>query len=485
MVYIPIAEYRPDVASVNSAYTDVMVNVLPSEKSYMPVPSLITFSQGLEEQVLGAFAFRSENAFKIVAGTATKLYVYDGTTHKWSDASRDGEPYSADVNNRWSFTVFSNRLLAVNRNDKPQSLMLPAAPKFADLEGNPPQAGLVRVWGDFVCLMRLKAHPSRVHWSGLNKPTQWTPGEDSCDYQDFPDGEYVQGSTEATNPIIFMRTAIYSGSFFPGSKLIFTFQKIQDKRGAKSAESIACRGEYGFFIDDGGFYQIGANGGILPIGFERVDRTLFREFDNIDIGDLQGVVDPFHNRVYWALRRSNNEQTTFVYDWGLQKWSTFNTPRLLLFPAFTLGYTLEKLDEVSADIEKLYASLDNRIWQTGAPALAAVDDRGRFGLFLGEPMEATVISQEVGESNGQLSFCSKIFAEVDTIDGLLSVGERLIRADWCDVLWGKERYASQHTGAYHCRSRSRYHRFKLRIPAGTNWHHLSGFNVELTPAGFR
>lgn len=485
MVYIPVAEYRPDVSSVNKEFTDTIINVLPSEQSYIPVPGLMKLSTQLGERVFGAYSFRSGNIVKIIVGGSNKLYLYDSPTRSWKDISKPGTTYNADENNLWSFTVFGKYLIAVNKNDKPQYLTLPDGSTFDDLPGEPPKAGLVKIWGDFLCLMQLKEHPNRVHWSGINDATHWKVGEKSCDYQDFPDGEYVQGSTESTNPLIFMRSAIYAGAFFPGSKLIFNFNKIQDRRGAKSSESIACRGEYAFFIDDGGFYQINAGGQIAPIGFEKVDRTVFMDYDNIAIGDLSGVVDPFHNRVYWSLKSGNNEQTTFVYDWGLQRWSTFQSERLYLFPAFTTGYTLEQLDEISENLEMLPASLDNRMWQSGAPALGAFDSDGRFGLFVGKPMEATVVSQEFGETNGNMVFFRKTFADVDTLEGYLSIGQRYIRADWVALKWSKERVCSDDTGAYHCRSRSRYHRFKLRIPEGTEWKHISGFNVDFRPAGER
>ncbi|WP_409360719.1 hypothetical protein ACRPOS_004965 [Bartonella heixiaziensis] len=483
MVYFPIADYRPDVATVNSQFTDTLVNVLPADGSYIPMPSATVISAPLEESPLGSIAFRTGNGVKIIVGGAKKLYSYDSQTRGWQDISQNGVTYQANDENKWSFALFGQRIIAVNKNDKPQVFNTHSSERFEDLGGNPPKAGLVKVWGPFVCLMQLTDHPNRIHWSGLEDATHWTVKQKDCDFQDFPDGEYVQGATESTNPLIFMRSAIYAGTFVAGSKIVFTFQKIQDKRGARSAASIACRGSDAFFAGDGGFYQMSLEGQLLPIGFEKVDRTVFSTFDKLALDEMQGMIDPVYNRVYWSLKSGNNKQTTFVYDWGLQKWSTVQGELFTFFPVFTAGYTLEQLDEISTNLESLPASLDSSIWQSGAPMLGAFDKENRLVVFTGAPMEATLVSQEMGAPDGSFSFFTKMFAEVDTLKGLLSIGERRVRSNDTPIIWHKERICSFVTGAYHGRSRNRYHRFKLRIPEGVTWKHITGFNVDLRSLG--
>uniref|UniRef100_UPI0035CED4CC hypothetical protein n=1 Tax=Bartonella sp. CL32QHWL-2 TaxID=3243525 RepID=UPI0035CED4CC len=468
---------------VNGSFTDSLVNVLPADGGYIPMPSAMVVSNPLEEKPLGSIAFRSGNGVKIIVGGKQKLYSYDSQTKGWKDISQSGVTYQANEENKWSFALFKNMVIAVNKNDKPQVFKVLSSERFEDLEGNPPKAGLVKVWGPFVCLMQLTDNPNRIHWSGEGDETLWETQYNVSGYMDFQDGEYVQGATETTNPLIFLRSAIYAGSLTLGSKSPFAFQKIQDKRGARSAASIACRGSDAFFASDGGFYQISADGQLLPIGFEKVDRTVFKIFDKFALDEMQGVIDPIDNRIYWSLKRGNNEQTTFVYDWGLQKWSTLQGKPFTFFPVFTTGYTLEQLDEISINLESLPASLDSPRWQSGAPMLGAFDDNNRLVMFTGAPMEATVVSQEMGAPDGSFNFITKMFAEVDTTEGLLSIGERRLRNHQTPITWHQERACSYVTGAYHGRSRNRYHRFKLRIPEGVHWNQITGFNVDLRPLG--
>ncbi|WP_039758716.1 hypothetical protein, partial [Bartonella queenslandensis] len=322
MVYFPVADYRPDVSVVNGSFTDTLVNVLPADGCYIPMPSATVVSDPLEEKPLGCIAFRSGNGVKIIVGGKQKLYSYDSQTKGWKDISKSGVTYHASEDNQWSFALFKDMVIAVNKNDKPQVLKVFSSERFEDLGGNPPKASFVKVWGHFVCLMQLTDNPNRIHWSADGDETVWETKYNVSGYMDFQDGEYVQGATETTNPLIFMRSAIYACSFTVGSKSPFTFQKIQDKRGARSAASIACRGSDAFFASDDGFYQMSADGQLFPIGFEKVDRTVFKTFDKFALDEMQGVIDPVYNRIYWSLKRGNNEQTTLVYDWGLQKWST-------------------------------------------------------------------------------------------------------------------------------------------------------------------
>ncbi|WP_019224127.1 hypothetical protein [Bartonella rattaustraliani] len=485
MSFFPIADYRPDVSVVNSGCTDTLVNVLPADGCYIPMPGGTVVSAPLEEKPLGAIAFRTRSGVKIIVGGEQKLYAYDSHTRGWKDISKSGVSYSANEENKWSFALFDETIIAVNKNDKPQAFQMGNSERFDDLGGDPPRAGLVKVWGRFVCLMQLTDHPNRVHWSGFKDATHWKVQEKQCDFQDFHDGEVVQGSTESTNPLIFMRSAIYAGLFTPGSGFVFSFQKIQDKRGARSPQSIVCRGSDAFFVDDGGFYQMNFEGQPLPIGFEKVDRTVFSSFDRLALDAMQGVIDPVYNRVYWSLKSANNTQTTFVYDWGLQKWSMIYGERLTFFPTFTTGYSLEQLDEVSERLEDLPASLDNPIWQNGMPVLGGFDAKNRLVVFTGAPMEAVVVSQEMGAPDGSLSFFTKVFAEVDTLDGLLRIGERNVRSNSTPLKWHKERVCSFVTGAYHGRSHNRYHRFQLRIPEGTPWKQITGFHVNLRSLGRR
>ncbi|MEL6093363.1 hypothetical protein [Bartonella schoenbuchensis] len=485
MTFIPIAEFRPDTAFINSGYSNEIVNVLPAPQAYIPFPTVAPISDPFPDEILSVYTVRSSGGVRIIVGSPTKLYAFDNGTRGWKDISKPDTLYHANETTPWSFASFGDYVIAVNSNDAPQVLSLKKDERFDDLGGEPPRAGIVRVWGDFVCLMKLTDYPNRVHWSGLNDAQCWTVGEKSCDYQDFPDGEYVQGSTQATNPFIFMRSSIYHATFVPGSKIIFSFTKIKDKIGAKSSTAIASRGEHTFFVADDGFYQINNEGEMLPIGFGKVDKTVFTLYHNFAIDEMHACIDPVYSRVYFSINDDIAGMHIYVYDWILQTWSVIKGHDLFLFPLFAVGYTLEGLDEVSKRLIDLPASLDSKIWQNGAPVLGAFNQDNRFGLFAGPPMEAVIASQTIGNTTRQINLMSEAFVQADTTEGLLSVGAAFILDDKNRFHWADERYAGYNHGMYNIRSRARYHALRLRIPEGTVWTHITGFEVTLKPAGIR
>ncbi|MBX4335272.1 hypothetical protein [Bartonella raoultii] len=487
MAFFPISDYRPDVADINSVFTNEIANVLPADGSYIPMPSFQPISLPCPDQVLGALAVKTKNGVSIIAGTPEKIYLLDNMTMKWQDISQEGKSYLANVDTPWSFAFFGDYVIAVNANDKPQVIDINHDKRFRDLGGNPPQAGIVRVWGDFVCLMKLAEYPRRVHWSGLNDAEFWTVGKKSCDYQDFPDGGFIQGATETTNPIIFMRSAIYAGSFIPGSKIIFSFQKIHDKRGVKNAASIVCRGDLAFFADEGGFYQMTNEGQIIPIGFEKVDRTMTEKSIRNNLSTLSAAIDGIYNRVYWVLNtnKDTKERILLIYDWGLQKWTKATVDIKMILPIFLAGTSLEELDFIENNLDDLAVSLDSKAWKNESPILGAFDHLGRVGAFSGPSMACVVTSQEMGQTNGMITRVKNIMPQVNSTEFYLSVGMRFRQSLEEKTVWLPEKKPSHNTGQIHCRARARFYRFKLRIPAGINWSHITGFDVELKPAGVR
>jgi hypothetical protein len=481
---VPVAGYRPDVANLNGSYTDDVLNVLCSADSYIPFPDFVALSNALASAPLGFFQARSlSGQVTIFAGTATKLWTLDNTTQTWTDVSKAATTYSANDDARWCFEQFGDYVVAVNVNNDPQEFHLEVSTNFIDLAGSPPRAAIVRTWGDFLALEQLATNADRVQWSALNDIHGWTPGVNNSDYQTFPEGGAVQGSSRATNPIILLERAIYLGTFVPGSAIIFSFVKIHDKRGAKSALSIASRGDVTFFADEGSFFQIGADGSIADIGFEQVSRTIFGQLSSSDIAIVMGAIDPFYSRFYCTVALgATGYSNILVYDWLLQKWSIAAQDNVGIFPCAASGYTLEGLDTVG-DLDSLPYSLDSKIWQGGAPVLAAFDTNYRLGFFNGSAKEARITTQEVGDTAGMVTRISEILPAIDTNAALVSIGARFRRGD--DFVWSADVAQSSNTGIVRKKSRARYHRFKVTIPAAEVWTHAQGVDVKSAPSGSR
>lgn len=199
-------------------------------------------------------------------------------------------------------------------------------------------------------------------------------------------------------------------------------------------------------------------------------------------------MDPFFTRVYWAVKYDSTSDAfdrLIIYDWNLSKWTQIDGTIDILFPlsSGTVGYTLEGLDAVSASLDALPFSLDSKVWQGGAPVMAAFDSDFKLGFFSGMNSEATLTTQEMGDTSGMVSRVSEIMPVVDTDACLVSIGARMRRGD--DLVWSGETAQSTNTGIVRKKSRARYHQFKTRIPEDTLWTHAQGLDVKSEPAGMR
>lgn len=485
MVFIPIAPYCPDDAVLNPECSENISNVLLGPDAYLPMPSLEPISQAMQGEIRGSFAMRdAEGKVFIFLATANKLYIMDNIQNDWRDISREGAAYAASKIAPWDFALFGNYIIAVNANDKPQIYEIGQSIKFRDMAGSPPRAGLVKIWGDFVCLMQLPDHPSRVHWSGLNDAEFWKPGERNCDYQDFPQGGRVQNSSEDSCPLIFLESAIYYGQFIPGSDIIFSFRKIQEKQGLKFYRAMAGRGQMLFYVDEGGFFQISNDGISRPIGYGKTNSKISGHF-GAEAANIAAAIDPYHSRVYWAIDYNNSGvfSEILVYDWLLCAWSRIELELKALLPIYSVGYSLEGLDKVCANIDSLPYSLDDPKWRGGRPILGALDAQGRLCSFSGPAMAAVVESQEFSLRSGLVQNLDYVRPVIDGDDFTLSVGTRA--KPTAAVSWRRAQKPSKLTGRVHVLVRARYVRMKLHMPAGATWSHIRGFESQLEPLGLR
>lgn len=476
---VPFAEWRPDVAMLNSKYAADVENVLCAAGSYIPFRSMGSGAgAALADVPIAAFTARPINSsiHHMFAGSATKLYQNDGGG-VWVDVTKTATTYAASKSTaRWSFAQFGNYVIAVNPNDNPQVFQLGVSTRFTDLAGSPPKAKAVRVWGDFLVLLGLTSHPNRVHWSGLNDIEQWTPGTANSDYQDFPDGGVVQGSNDATNPTIILERAIWSGTFVPGSTEIFTFRKIHENRGAKAPYSIASRGNLTFFLDESGSFAVASDGSLRQIGLEKVDRSIFSVPDGgitkEQLVGAAGLVDTTFSRVYWAVDRGVNSRYTdlYIYDWDLDRWTRAKIDLAVVYATVPMGVSATPPDLrlgglfYSAGGGGYYSSVFNSV----------------------NPLAATLQTAEFGDPGGAVTRITEFHPIVDADDlgdVTVSIGARMRRSD--AVQWGTGFSPSTNTGIARKRTRSRYHSVKVVIAAGTKWTHAQGVDINPVPAGDR
>jgi hypothetical protein len=465
--------------------TASLLNVLPRGDGYGPFPDFAAYSDPAAAACQGFFrALKSDGTSQLFMGTVNKLRLMNPTTLAWDDVSKALGTYTdLSSGHNWQFAQFGDLVIAVQANTVPQVYDLSSSTEFADLGGSPPQAAYISIVGRFVVLSGLLSEPYRIHWSGLNAVTTWTSGTSSSDFQDLPDGGIVRGVAGGEYGTIFQDGAIRRMLFAPGSPLIFQIERVSEDMGLLAPYSVVRAGSRTFFLSSNGFQVIGPGGAPVPIGRERVDRTVLNELDRGEMQLMLGASDPRSSRVFWAYKTGGSADLfdkILAYDYTLDRWSAIEMQGEYLGSLAQPGTSLESLDAISGSIDDLpFSSLDDI--STGvSPEIAMFDSTHKLGFFRGANLEATLETAEQGQ-DGRRFFVRgfRPITDATTVYGRLSKRETMA----ADATYSDETLFSSRTGLCPQRVSTRYSRGKIRIPAGETWTFAQGVEPVVTPLG--
>jgi hypothetical protein len=484
---IPIGEYRPDLPALDNPGATLALNLLPGPTSYAPLPSLSPLSSALAARCQGAFAARdSAGNVSNFAGTATGLYRLVGTG--WSNVTRTvGGPYNTPIDGAWRFAQFGKLVIGVNGVDAPQKWTLGATTAFAALGGTPPVGACIATVRDFVVIGRIGDTPGRVQWSAINNAESWTPSAATqADFQDLPDGGWVQGIVGGEAGIVLQERAIKRMTYV-GTPLVFQIDEIARGRGAAAPGSIATFERTTFFLDNDGFYALTGADQLTPIGAQRVDKTFWKQVDQRYLHRVSAAIDPIGKLYVLAYPAAGNvggrPNRLMIYNWTADRWSEAEIETELVHTALSeSSYTLDGLNAVSATLDGLPFSLDSRAWTGGLILLSAFDGLNRVSLFTGPNLEARAETGEGQLAEGSQALITAVRPLVDGGSVTVQVGTR-DRPD-ASVSWSAPSPRNVY-GLCPLRAHGRYHRARVTVAAGGSWTHLQGLEVEMAPAGRR
>lgn len=484
MTAVAIGAFVPDASAVDTGTVVAAANVFPAANGYAPVKGLSAVTSALPGACKGAIRIKNKTGeTQFYAGTQTGLYKYDPVTLGWTNVSRAGSTYFVPDDDYWSFALYGNLLHATHVNDGVQVINVDVGTQFSTLGGSPPRARFLSVVGDFLVLGGLVDYPKRIQWSGLNDSTFWTPGLNFSDVQDFPDGGDVTGMAGGEFGIVFQESAIRQMTFAPGTAEIFQFSRLEDSKGAVSPWSIVRVGARTFFLDRDGFHVF--TGVSNPIGAGKINNWFVANADQAYIKRIVASADVRSSRVFWAFKSSAASSPdvldrVLIYDWNLDRWSYLTVSIRYLVPVATPGVSI---DSITSSIDALTTSLDSAIYLGGVPSVGAfTDTTNTLSFFEGSNLEAMLETVDAQIGRPGRAYVRGIRVDTDSTDARVTLGAR--EGLGASVTWGVEG-SPEITGVVPFHSSSRYHRARVRIPAGTAWTYLSGLDVDARPEGFR
>jgi hypothetical protein len=276
-------------------------------------------------------------------------------------------------------------------------------------------------------------------------------------------------------------------SYVPGSPIIFQIDRITQDKGLYAPYSIIRAGEKIFFYAGQGFHKIEPGGVPEQIGREKVDRTFLTDLDRGNLQLFIGAADPRSTRVFWSYRSANPGispglyDKVLGYDFLLDRFFPVSMAGEYFLGMSQTGVTLESLDALApgGSIDAMTLSLD--AYATAVqPELSQFNSAHVLGFFRGSNLEATIESAEQGTDENRITVRGfRPVTDAATLYGSVSYRDNPSAA----ATSGVEVLVNARTGRCDMMRDTRYSRFKVRVPAGTNWTFLAGVVPDITTNG--
>jgi len=470
---VTFGEWLPDQPGVIGALTTAK-NCFPKAVGYGPFPQEVDYSDAAPQDLTAAAAAKDTNSItSIYAAGTTRLFKLDTSDFSWDDIS--AVTYSGTSG--WKFTQFGNSLIAANESNTMQYIDVMSGTTFADLAADAPKAKFVTVVRDFVVSGYQSSYKNRIQWSGINNEKTWTTSATTqADFQDVPDGGFVQGVTGGEFGLVLLERSIVRMSYV-GTPLIFQFDNIARNRGCFEPNSVIQWQGITYFLGDDGFYACDGQN-LKNIGAEKVNRYFFNSLKESDLGNMSAAIDPINNLVVWGYPTVDLDYRVLVYHVPTGKWSFSDSTATRVAPVSTPSITLEGLDAFSASLDALGISLDSRNWLGGKLLLLGIDGN-KLITFTGASKTATIETADISADANQ-SMVTMLKPIVDGGTGSASIASRLQLNQTVSFPSVTAANSENRIGA---RSYGRYHRVKLE-PSG-NWTTAIGMDVEIQQAGTR
>lgn len=470
---VTFGEWLPDQPGVIGALTTAR-NCYPKAVGYGPFPQEVDYSDDAPQALTAAAAAKDTNSItSIYAAGTTRLFKLDTSDFSWDDIS--ATTYSGTSG--WKFTQFGNSLIAANESNTMQFIDVMSGTTFANIAVDAPKAKFVTVVRDFVVSGYQTANKNRVQWSGINNEKTWTTSATTqADFQDIPDGGFVQGVTGGEFGLVLLERSIVRMSYV-GTPLIFQFDNIARNRGCFEPNSVIQWQGITYFLGDDGFYACDGQN-LKNIGAEKVNRYFFNSLKESDLGNMSAAIDPINNLVVWGYPSVDTDYRALIYHIATGKWSYADSSATRVAPVSTPSITLEGLDAFSASIDALGISLDSRNWLGGKLLLLGIKG-SKLITFTGAAKTATIETSDI-ESPANQSMVTMIKPIVDNGTGGASVASRLQLNQTVSFPSVTAANSENRIGT---RSYGRYHRVKLE-PSG-NWTTAIGMDVDIQSAGTR
>lgn len=507
-ITLTVSEYCPDQPEFDSGISISVQNVVPlTEHSYGPLSDYVAYTaDALPLKPQGAYGGADPDGnVSVFVGTATDQYRMQVGSTNWVNVSKSAGAYTCPADEMWGYALFNARLLTCNIHDPIQSFILGTDTVFSDLSADAPKARYITTAKNFAIAANTDdpiggTAPWRVWWSALGDASSWpTPGSSAAaavqsDYNDTV-GEGgaitgIVGNLGTADAAIFFERAVWR-MIYVGPPAVFNFVPAEGVRGTSAPGSISQLGSVVFYLGEDGFYMFDGTQSV-PIGANKVDRTFLADLAPGSSHIITSAIDPIRKLYVVSYPSINSANLVpdklLIYNWQTQRWAIASMTLDMIFRAFTFGYSLDGLDATGYNLDTLPFSLDSRVWTGGSILLGAFQNY-QLGYLSGDSIEAIVDTNEIQPFDGQRTFVANSRPLVDSRNASILDEAITIAIYTREALESVPTLTATGTlgslGWAPLRASGRYVRARITVPAGSNFHHIQGTELECKPVGIR
>jgi hypothetical protein len=262
---------------------------------------------------LGYVKYNSGSEF-LTAVSGTKFYSDSGLAGTMSDVT-GAVSITAGNNNLWTPVKYNNlQIWFGGAPDAP--FKYSGTGNAASLGGTPPSAYTGFAANNRVFALSTAANPSRIYWSVLSDPEDWTGTGSGNDYISKSDGDSLQcGVVLGTDTALLFKDN--STHLMPLTRAPFPTYHLQSGIGIAGRNAYAQVNGEVFFITPGKRMKSTTDG----VNFKSYPNDINDLFDNINssrVAYIQGVYYQNLNWIMWIVSMGTSSTNNYCIIWDLE-----------------------------------------------------------------------------------------------------------------------------------------------------------------------
>lgn len=481
---LPVTEFAPSADPTTQGMLLSATNIIPTDRGWRSAYALADSGMDtLTATCVGAtLATKMDGTTFLIAATGAELFLRSGNT--WATATAAGVTYNANADQRWTWAMMGDNLLAANISDT--IIVSNAGATFADVTSAPQAAIIESVYGFIMAANTIDGtygtSPDRWWCSALFDHTAWTPSvttqATTGRLVDTP-GPITGLRRLGSNMVAYKKDSMYLGEYVE-PPTVWRWTLISSNIGCASQQAIVNIGKAQLFPGPDNFYYYdGAQA--IPIG-EAVREWFFdQRLYNTYASRIQASHDKARALIYWyypVVGGTGALASAVVYNYRTGKWGVAEYAVECAVDYVAAGITYDGLgtyySTYDAGIDRTY---DSPLWVPGNVVPAVFNSSHVMHTLDGASTTSSFTTWHLGDDQ---AFSLLRRARIRWIDDPATATLTLYTANEHGGSFNLSGTAVQQHNKFDILRSARWHQLKFDM---TGTHEFASLLVELQPQG--